>query len=545
MSVELGFAIVGAVDLALKYGAELRKICSAINSAESELSERTLRLDHNCYKCIAHLEFLKKVHHVLDEGHRQLQERMTSMLVEKLTFAKALLRGIVSHRFDRNKSGTTVVFIPKVLKYAFRKEKLDQAIEALETWQRLSDPTWFLMFKTKHEEFKKVLNIDSPVFSLPIQSKASIATIRASLAETKNETRSLSLPANAMHKMDIKEIPLSCCTVANNGKYILETIRLQHAGYYESTKKNVRNLAERLQHSEPQRFSLLPCKGFVSERENRQTDTLPTFTMVLKTPPNLTNPRSLRDLLLRTEPDSLTERFAAAQDLARAVAYVHIFGLVHKGIRPEAVLNFKPATKEGGGGGEEGASALFLVGFEYFRAEDGRTERIGDNDIEKNLYRHPTRQGTSPSSVFVMQHDIYSLGVCLLEIGLWQSFIKYDDVTAAAQGKKQPTLSPLLGVSPSASDNEVAEFLLGSAKDKFVELAGTSLRKCMGTQYADIVKTCLGCLDPDNGGFGNQEEFRDEDGILVGVRYIEKVSDSFLCVKWVSFVSIISNAAQK
>jgi hypothetical protein len=26
-----------------------------------------------------------------------------------------------------------------------------------------------------------------------------------------------------------------------------------------------------------------------------------------------------------------------------------------------------------------------------------------------------------------MQHDIYSLGVCLLEIALWQSFIQIDD----------------------------------------------------------------------------------------------------------------------
>ena len=24
-----------------------------------------------------------------------------------------------------------------------------------------------------------------------------------------------------------------------------------------------------------------------------------------------------------------------------------------------------------------------------------------------------------------MQHDIYSLGVCLLEIGLWESFVEY------------------------------------------------------------------------------------------------------------------------
>jgi hypothetical protein len=45
----------------------------------------------------------------------------------------------------------------------------------------------------------------------------------------------------------------------------------------------------------------------------------------------------------------------------------------------------------------------------------------------------------------------------------------------------------------------------------------------MGDRYADIVETCLTCLDPDNADFGNDEAFEDEDGIIVGARYIEKV----------------------
>ena len=46
----------------------------------------------------------------------------------------------------------------------------------------------------------------------------------------------------------------------------------------------------------------------------------------------------------------------------------------------------------------------------------------------------------------------------------------------------------------------------------------------MGSKYAEIVETCLTCLEPDNVDFGDQREFEDEDGIRVGVRYIEKVS---------------------
>lgn len=33
--------------------------------------------------------------------------------------------------------------------------------------------------------------------------------------------------------------------------------------------------------------------------------------------------------------------------------------------------------------------------------------------------------GEFPAEAYKMQHDIYSLGVCLLEIGLWEPLVKY------------------------------------------------------------------------------------------------------------------------
>lgn len=52
---------------------------------------------------------------------------------------------------------------------------------------------------------------------------------------------------------------------------------------------------------------------------------------------------------------------------------------------------------------------------------------------------------------------------------------------------------------------------------------GPPLRRQMGTLYAKIVETCLTCLDKGNVDFGDEKEFQDEDGVAVGVRYIEKV----------------------
>jgi hypothetical protein len=53
-------------------------------------------------------------------------------------------------------------------------------------------------------------------------------------------------------------------------------------------------------------------------------------------------------------------------------------------------------------------------------------------------------------------------------------------------------------------------------------LARTKLPRRTGTKYAEIVEACLTCLDDDNIDFGDESEFVDEDGILVGVDILEK-----------------------
>jgi hypothetical protein len=115
-----------------------------------------------------------------------------------------------------------------------------------------------------------------------------------------------------------------------------------------------------------------------------------------------------------------------------------------------------------------------------------------------------------------MQHDIYSLGVCLLEIGLWRSFVVQDD-----GGEFVP--SPALLSSAPGPISDVERVQGDGLKDQLVALASSELPKWMGTSYSEIVRTCLTCLDPDNVDFGDEREFEDEDGIVVGVRFIQKV----------------------
>lgn len=292
-------------------------------------------------------------------------------------------------------------------------------------------------------------------------------------------------------------------------KYILNHIQCEPGAKPQILKRNVRDLVRKLQADDPYTFGLLKCKGFVAEVVPAGLAQNLSITLVFRTPTASQNLKSLRDMLLHTPAStSITRRLEIARDLARAVSYVHTFGFVHKNIRPESVIIFNCDNRH---------SRAALVGFENFRRDEGWTQRRGDEMPDKNLYRHPSRQGFNPRDDYEMRHDIYSLGVCLLEVGLWKSFVDYDRVTASR------TLSQLL-LGPSMERKESVLAQSGEQiKDHFISLGRCRLPGSMGDRYAEIVETCLTCLDPGNVDFGDDEAFEDENGILAGARYIEKV----------------------
>jgi hypothetical protein len=122
-----------------------------------------------------------------------------------------------------------------------------------------------------------------------------------------------------------------------------------------------------------------------------------------------------------------------------------------------------------------------------------------------------------------MQHDIYSLGVVLLEIGLWTSFLIYDS-------EKDSSLAPsslISGADTALSRSRTAEAIQNK---KLEDLAERELPARLGKRYTEIVLLCLRCLDSGSGngedgmGFGvDIIDWKDEDGVVIGVRYIENV----------------------
>ncbi|KAJ9603238.1 hypothetical protein H2200_012016 [Cladophialophora chaetospira] len=502
--VELGLAIVATVDLCFKYGNLLVELYTSFKAAESRLKEHIVRLETVWFRTTSQLQVLKSVWQSLNPTHQQIQNQIVDILAGKLKIAVSRIEGVIK------KDANTPSEIPgrvRRWKYALLKEGLDKSLDEIETWQRIFDPSWFFIMQTAASVIDDELSAADQGSTSP--AIASASSLRIALRPDSGDKAKVFLPLQGLNLDQSLDIAFSSLTLAQrkgSSKWlILEKVNRPAKSDPALFIKDVRDIARKLSHANPLTFGLLNCYGVIRLFDSGAAHPS-SFTFVFRVPDGFSNPRTLRAVLQHDSIDhSLSERFEIAKGLARAVSYVHCFGFVHKNIRPETVLLLHD--------GNASLGHPFLVGFEAFRNADGRTLRLGDSTWNLNIYRHPHRQGEIPHDDYVMQHDIYSLGVCLLELGLFVSFVVYDEDSIPS------CTSSVFGLPAEAL--KAAKAI--DVKEHLVSLARAELPKRMGSKYTNVVVTCLTCLDEENIDFGDQSEFQDEDGILVGVRYIDKV----------------------
>ncbi|KPM38092.1 hypothetical protein AK830_g8502 [Neonectria ditissima] len=305
--------------------------------------------------------------------------------------------------------------------------------------------------------------------------------------------------------------------------FIVDSIRCK-SGNTDVMTNDVRDLAQRLSRADPMTFGLLSCKGAMRRTDPRQPSRILSFDLFFRIPDGMEVPQSLRQVLILYPGDrgaalSVTRRVRIAQELAKSISYVHTFKFVHKSISPESILFLEDL--------ESSRSATFLVGFDRFRSADGATSLQGDSSWYENIYRHPSRQGENPEDMYRMQHDIYSLGVCLLEIGLWESFVDYPSDAPSPSGPILDLAAKLAQSGGAARRRNNSSAAMGFEAKEFMEqLAKDRLPQAMGERYSRVVLSCLTCLDEDNEDFGGdaaQQAAADPDGIHLGVRYYEVI----------------------
>ncbi|KAK4463515.1 hypothetical protein QBC42DRAFT_265427 [Cladorrhinum samala] len=498
---ELGLAVVATIDLCIIRGNDLITKYKTFRDADAKLEELVVRIEICWRRVTSQVSVTKQLASTMSQDYNNLQQRILRVLDNKLTEVELK----VSEFSTKMRLG-----VGRKLKFALFKDGLERAIEDLESWQKRYELDWFQLIKAAPSTVDLMLN---QAILEPSSGAPGVARVAREFRRGLKQLGEADLPKfiqeSRLQECEMTPIPFSTAVVATRpngaGRLIVDAVNLEPDSVQ---RKDAREFSHRLRHADPDTFGLLACKGVVVHGNPKGRNG--NMSILFRVPQHCASITSLRELLLRgTQHESLSDRLYLAKQLTKAVYYVHLYGFVHKNIRPETILSLGKMEE-----GDRVPRTAFLVGFQVIRNADGRTYPVSaSNEWQLNLYRHPERQTDAPE-YFVMQHDIYSLGVCLLEIGLWEPFVKYD-----AEGVALPTdtFLQLIGNPLEIQDGR-------KIKEKLVDISrSTVLRARMGTKYGHLVETCLTCLDADNMDFGDEVEFQDEGGVTVAVRYIEKV----------------------
>ena len=461
-------------------------------SADTKVSEALLKLKILWYKTETQMEVLQKIWDNLDSNFQRNQLLLLSILENKIQEAVRLLNSIIGAKSESAGLGRILLKKGSLRRGEYVlwvKDSLERTLSDFMEWHNLFDPSWYLLARVPDDEIDRKLESHSKDEAVKI-----LTGLRKSVRDLNSEA---SMPLRPISSNDFlgPHIPItaSCAATAEiEGKIryaVVDTMLVNSTMDPAGTTRSVIALSRVLSRMDPFTFGLLRCCGVINKTDK--------YDFVFEIPQGLQAPRSLRDLLANDQL-SLNVKVDIAKQLANSVFYLHTSGFVHKNIRPETILVFDR--------GEYKSS--FLVGFESFRAAKDDTFYTGDGLPERELYRHPSRQGNNPERRYVMQHDIYSLGVCLLEIGMWKSFTKVEEGRTLIS----------IDLDLTAKDRKRQAFVI---KKQLLITANEQLLQLTGRRFKDIVETCLTCLD--DGSPWCQVDEKGASEIDVGVEFIENV----------------------
>ncbi|KAL8997289.1 MAG: hypothetical protein Q9169_003381 [Polycauliona sp. 2 TL-2023] len=519
----VGVALPALAETAVRYGRFIVSKYSTFKDSKDEHEIQRLLVKLHWDEIQATILFFARSSDRFDGTVRDLVEAHLHILLKKFE--------VVILNLQKNlRSGNEV----KRIRYAvFGKNVLEELIADLEKWQTRFLQYLQLITFTGH----RLVEPESP--AADVAKKAPSLTAFTKLQDLSVDDgghNAVPYPPKDTDYPDSQAESLRCSNVfmlpRPGASPLAPTIDLIDRRYYDRDRDNVEYVrqivcqtAKILSAADPETMGILSCRGFIHRPH------LSRFDLVLPLPPTVTTcPRSLRDLL--TDPvhrghasHSLSERLLLAKNLAAAVFYMHTSKLIHKNIRPETilVLSANPSSNpaESSVSQRQSKTSLFpytlgrpvLVGFDNVRQVDldWVSKRNGTLSWEEDVYQHPTRHGAMAARYYSVQHDVYSLGVVLIEIALWQSFIVYDKErqdfrpNTVLWGKAESKVEGLQKGESGAGEQIMAHL---------EKLARLEVPVVMGDKYRKVILSCLG-------GIGEHGE--ETDDVEMGVRFIQTV----------------------
>ncbi|KAL8969165.1 MAG: hypothetical protein Q9183_002123 [Haloplaca sp. 2 TL-2023] len=503
-------AFLQAAETCIRVAHTFIKKIQAYRHADDRITELIIRIEGIWIKTETQVMALKTLGDRSSERLRRFHEQCLRRLSVKIFAATAEVEAYTDGKMeDVSLTNLSLNLGPiNKIRYSLFESHLRKTTESLQAWHAVFDPSWFLLILRNDTAIDTILG--HFMGSSDHQDLGVILDIRKNIQQSQRELGGTSSILRHQHFITSihDEIPYSSLAVSTlrdtGSQVILDTTNYPEEIDRARIFKYVRDLANILSCSDPKTLGLLKCIGLL--KKFNATHDLWQFQFIFALPPGTgTQPTSLRALILQGQV-SLDVKVVIAKAITRAILAVHSANFVHKNVRPDTILVFNEPTPQ--------STAAFLVGFERSRPEGANTTLIGDMVWERNLYRHPSRQGIRPEEMYVMQHDVYSLGVCLLEIGIWQSLIVPG--APARPGQLLHIDEQLRMKNQLRAAKEI--------KGVLVAMAQSLLPALMGISYTDIVLSCLTCLDSDATNlFASEKDLYDEDGILVGVAFIEKI----------------------
>ncbi|KAF2190936.1 hypothetical protein K469DRAFT_359701 [Zopfia rhizophila CBS 207.26] len=239
------------------------------------------------------------------------------------------------------------------------------------------------------------------------------------------------------------------------------------------------------------------CLGYFRDIDEESGEDHCRFGLVFEKPASAhpsTRPISLHSLLTEvSETPSLTERIQLATRLSETIERLHAVNWLHKGLRSANILFFSDCGIDG-----IDFNLPYISGFDYSRPamNDDMTEKPPEN-AASDIYRHPRVQGSgNRDSIggvggFKKSHDLYALGVILLEIAYWKPIDKILGIEDLNNARPSVTI-------------KVRQRLLDE-KEGFLRF----VRSYLGNTVEGVVRTCL--RGPESFGLSEGADEKSED----------------------------------
>jgi hypothetical protein len=381
----------------------------------------------------------------------------------------------------------------KVAWVSYRKSQLEAVAAHLRHWSGLFNELKGSLSKSIREslEASRVQGTSSRSASEPM---ASLSTSFSSLAvaAAAMDTRQL--------RRDLTEVHLqSTLGRLRSAEYLRAGVLVEYKSYDSGAdvdrityiEEQIGRLCNFLSLADPVSTGILASAGYIADPQMYR------FGLLFKIPQGYElspqsghqdGPVTLRSIIAQGTPaasdptkitytprHALDARVSAASMIAVALFFLHSYGWVHESLRTGNILMLAEKQRPQSGPNSSTTPHLgrpFLIGFDGTRSKDGiysiggyETAASEAEKFASDLFQHPDRQGGPGNDQprYQMNHDLYSLGVVLLEIGLWLPLQNDKSVRKLREQKFQ---------NMEERHARVREVLMDLARDKLAVVLG-------------------------------------------------------------------------